>query len=69
MVVETPNWLIKCWNLSISARRGRLRRVSGSSVSRAQGSSVSAAFLAPETGIVPERRRPPSMIILSIPAV
>ena len=50
IVVETPNWFIRCWKPSISASRGRLRSVSGSSVSSAQGSSVSAAFLAPEIG-------------------
>ncbi|CDO35070.1 hypothetical protein SPHV1_2190007 [Novosphingobium sp. KN65.2] len=66
IIVETPNWFMRCWKPSISASRGRLRRVRGSSVSSAQGSSVSAAFLAPDTGIVPERRFPPSMMILSI---
>ena len=46
--------------------RGKLRRVTGSSVRSAQGIRVSAAFLAPEMGIVPERRLPPRMISLSI---
>jgi hypothetical protein len=67
--VDVPNWFIRCWKPSISARRGRLRRVTGSSVSSAQGSSVSAAFFAPETGTVPERRLPPRMMILSIAVV
>ena len=65
-VVDTPNWFIKCWKLSMSARRGRLRRVSGSSVSSAQGISVSAAFLAPEIGMLPDSGLPPRMMILSI---
>jgi hypothetical protein len=69
MVVDAPNWLSRCWNPSMSARRGRFRRVSGSSVSSAQGSRVSAAFFAPEIGMVPERRLPPWMMILSIGAV
>ena len=46
--------------------RGKLRSVSGSSVSSAHGSSVSAEFFAPEMGMVPERRFPPWMMILSI---
>ena len=66
MVVEIPNWFIRCWNPSMSARRGRLRRVSGSSVRRAQGSRVSAAFFAPEIWMVPESGLPPRMMILSI---
>ena len=68
MVVEMPNWFSRCWNPSISASRGRLRSVSGSSVKSAQGSSVSAEFFAPEIGIVPDRRLPPSMMILSMTA-
>jgi hypothetical protein len=51
IVVDTPNWFIRCWNPSMSASRGRLRSVSGSSVSSAQGSRVSAAFFAPEIGM------------------
>ena len=35
----------------------------------AQGSSVSAEFFAPEMGMVPERRLPPWMMILSILAI
>src|SRR5690606_32931853 len=66
MLTDTPNCVIRCWKLSISARRGRLRRVSGSSVRSAQGMSVSAAFFGPETGIVPDSRLPPRMMILSM---
>jgi hypothetical protein len=40
--------------------------VIGSSVSKAQGIKVSAAFFAPEIGIVPESDRPPRMMILSL---
>src|SRR3546814_7360536 len=53
-----PIW---CPKLSTSARRGRLRSVTGSSVSSAHGISVSAAFLAPEMGRRPWRRLPPRM--------
>jgi hypothetical protein len=66
MLVEMPNWFIRCWKPSMSARRGRLRRVSGSSVSSAQGSRVSAAFFAPEIGMVPEGACRPRMMILSM---
>ncbi len=48
IVVDTPWPLSRCPNVSMSARRGRLRSVSGSSVSSAHGISVSAAFFAPE---------------------
>jgi hypothetical protein len=66
IMVEQPNWLSRCPKLSTSARRGRLRSVSGSSVRSAQGSSVSALFFAPEIGMVPLRRLPPRMRILSM---
>jgi hypothetical protein len=68
IAVVTPNWFIRCWNPSMSASRGRLRSVNGSSVSSAQGISVRAAFFAPEIGMVPERRLPPSTMILSMDA-
>ena len=64
--VETPNWLTRCPNMSTSARRGRLRSVSGSSVRSAAGMSVSAAFLAPDIWMRPSSGRPPRMMILSI---
>ena len=50
IAVEAPSWLSRCPKLSTSASRGRLRSVSGSSVSSAHGISVSAAFFAPEIG-------------------
>jgi hypothetical protein len=43
-----------------------LRKVSGSSVSNAQGISVNALFFAPEMGILPLSVLPPRTIILSI---
>ena len=66
IVVDTPSWLSRCPKLSTSASRGRLRSVSGSSVSSAHGSKVSAAFFAPEIGILPWSGLPPLMMILSI---
>jgi hypothetical protein len=50
----------------MSAKRGKLRKVSGSSVSNAQGISVNALFFAPEMGIFPLSVLPPRTIILSI---
>jgi hypothetical protein len=69
IVVETPSWLSKWPKLSTSASRGRFRRVRGSSVSRAQGSRVNAAFFAPEIGILPLSGLPPRMTIRSIGGV
>ena len=66
ILVETPSWLSRWPKLSTSASRGRLPSVSGSSVSSAHGSRVSAAFLAPEMGIFPSRRLPPWIQMLSI---
>ena len=66
MLVEMPNWFRRCWKPSISANRGKLRKVSGSSVSKAHGSSVSALFFAPDIGIFPFSALPPRTIILSI---
>ncbi len=51
--VETPSWFNKWLKVSTSARRGRLASVNFSSVSRAHGISVSAAFFAPLIGISP----------------
>ena len=68
-VVETPSWLSRWPKLSTSASRGRLRRVSGSSVSSAQGIRVSAAFFAPEIGMRPVKRLAAAMMIRSIRAV
>ena len=67
IAVEAPNWFRRWPKPSTSARRGRLRRVSGSSVSSAQGRRVSAAFLAPEIGRRPASRCPPRMRMRSIP--
>ena len=64
--VDAPSPLSRCEKLSTSARRGRLPSVSFSSVSSAQGSRVSALFLAPLIGILPSRRLPPVMRMLSI---
>ena len=66
ILVETPSWLSRWPKLSTSASRGRLPSVSLSSVRSAQGSSASAAFLAPEIGILPSRRLPPLIQMLSI---
>jgi hypothetical protein len=52
----------------MSAKRGKLRNVSGSSVNSAQGISVNALFFAPEIGILPFSALPPRTIILSIAA-
>ena len=54
------------YTLSTSAKRGKLRNVSGSSVSSAHGSKVSAEFFAPEIGMRPLRRLPPRIRILSM---
>ena len=67
--VETPSWFIKWLKLSTSARRGRLARVSFSSVRSAQGIRVSAAFFAPEIGMSPLSWLPPLIQMLSIDAV
>jgi hypothetical protein len=65
-MVDTPSMLSRCMKLSTSARRGRFLSSRISSVSSAQGISVSAAFLAPEMWMRPLRRLPPRMRIRSM---
>ena len=52
--------------MATSASRGTFSSVSVSSVRRLAIISGSAAFLAPEIGIVPFSRAPPTMRILSM---
>src|SRR5665213_4109035 len=54
------------FSMATSARRGTLSRVSVSSVSRLAIISGRAAFLAPEIGIVPFKRLPPTMRMRSM---
>ena len=49
-----------------SASLGTLRRTSGSAVSSDAAISFNAAFLAPLTGMAPDRRAPPRMRIRSM---
>ena len=65
-MMSTP-WLprMRCNRLT-SASRGTLSRTSVWSVSRLAIISGSVAFFAPEIGIVPSRRRPPTMRMRSI---
>ncbi len=66
MLIVTPSWTSRFASVVMSARCGKLARVSVSEVSRLAAISGSAAFLAPLTGMLPCNVLPPRMRILSM---
>src|SRR5829696_725306 len=66
IVIATPCCTNRFAIVRMSARSGRLLRISGSALSRLAVISGSAAFLAPPIWIVPDSGTPPRIRILSI---